>query len=340
MPLHSALTGADLHAPGAHKTQHEDGGTDEISLTGLTGAPILTTATTAVTQSQADNSTKVATTAYVDAAAAAILDGATFSGDIVVPDEAYDATAWNGSLEVPTKNAVRDKIESLASGGALDDLTDVDTTGVSDGDVLTFDSGSGDWIAAAPSSPGGGGGMVLLGTYTAAASATLDIVTRTAAGQSGAIFQTDFDVYAFEVINMIPATNAVYIYLRVSTNGGSSYVSSGDYSWIDYRYIVGGAATGGAAAQTQIEIDGGGGVNSVNNTSTRGLCGSFKLFSPTDTAVHTTLHGETSHITGSTRQAGHVTATYEQTTAVNAFQVYASSGNLTSGKVRVYGLAQ
>lgn len=38
----------------------------------------------------------------------------TFSSDVLVPDEAYDATAWNASLEVPTKNAVRDKIESLA----------------------------------------------------------------------------------------------------------------------------------------------------------------------------------------------------------------------------------
>lgn len=38
------------------------------------------------------------------------------SGDITVADEAYDATAWNGSLEVPTKNAIRDKIESLSAG--------------------------------------------------------------------------------------------------------------------------------------------------------------------------------------------------------------------------------
>lgn len=36
-------------------------------------------------------------------------------GDLTVNDEAYDATAWNGSVEVPTKNAVRDKIESLGS---------------------------------------------------------------------------------------------------------------------------------------------------------------------------------------------------------------------------------
>lgn len=41
----------------------------------------------------------------------------TFSSDPIIPDEAYDATDWNGSLEPPTKNAVRDKIESMGGGG-------------------------------------------------------------------------------------------------------------------------------------------------------------------------------------------------------------------------------
>lgn len=45
------------------------------------------------------------------------LTGGTLTGDLIVPDEAYDATNWNGSLEVPTKNAVRDKIEALGGGG-------------------------------------------------------------------------------------------------------------------------------------------------------------------------------------------------------------------------------
>lgn len=51
--------------------------------------------------------------------------GGTFTGDIIVPDEAYDATAWNGSLEVPTKNALRDKIESMMvlSDGDKGDIT-------------------------------------------------------------------------------------------------------------------------------------------------------------------------------------------------------------------------
>jgi hypothetical protein len=41
------------------------------------------------------------------------------STELEVSDEAYDATAWNGSLEVPTKNAIRDKIESMGGGGGL-----------------------------------------------------------------------------------------------------------------------------------------------------------------------------------------------------------------------------
>lgn len=36
--------------------------------------------------------------------------------DVTVPDEAYGA-GWNGSLEVPTKNALYDKIETLSSSG-------------------------------------------------------------------------------------------------------------------------------------------------------------------------------------------------------------------------------
>jgi hypothetical protein len=42
---------------------------------------------------------------------------ATFVNDAVVPDEAYGA-GWSGSLEVPTKNALYDKIETMGGGSA------------------------------------------------------------------------------------------------------------------------------------------------------------------------------------------------------------------------------
>jgi len=42
--------------------------------------------------------------------------------DQSVPDEAYGAS-WDGSLEIPTKNALYDKIETIVSGsGTTDDL--------------------------------------------------------------------------------------------------------------------------------------------------------------------------------------------------------------------------
>jgi hypothetical protein len=41
------------------------------------------------------------------------LSGGTLTGDLSVPDEAY-GVGWNASTEVPTKNAVYDKIESMS----------------------------------------------------------------------------------------------------------------------------------------------------------------------------------------------------------------------------------
>jgi hypothetical protein len=46
-------------------------------------------------------------------------DGGTLTGSLEVPDDAYDATTWNGNLETPTKNAIRDKIESILDGQAF-----------------------------------------------------------------------------------------------------------------------------------------------------------------------------------------------------------------------------
>lgn len=44
------------------------------------------------------------------------------TGDVTVSDEAYGA-GWNGSLEVPTKNAVYDKIETISGGGISEELS-------------------------------------------------------------------------------------------------------------------------------------------------------------------------------------------------------------------------
>lgn len=62
----------------------------------------------------------------------------TFSNDATVPDEAYGA-GWDSSLEVPTKNAIYDKIESI-SAGTLPDDDYGDVAVSSSGTVFTVES--------------------------------------------------------------------------------------------------------------------------------------------------------------------------------------------------------
>ncbi len=66
--------------------------------------------------------------------------------DVQVPDEAYDATGWDSDLTVPTKNAVRDKIEALIVGGGLG-TGDIDTSAEIRG-IVGDESGTGALIFA------------------------------------------------------------------------------------------------------------------------------------------------------------------------------------------------
>jgi hypothetical protein len=60
------------------------------------------------------------------------------NGDATVADEAYDATAWNGSVEVPTKNALRDKMESMVS--SINSQTGAVTVTAGEGIVVVTNS--------------------------------------------------------------------------------------------------------------------------------------------------------------------------------------------------------
>ncbi len=62
--------------------------------------------------------------------------GDTMTGDLIVPDEAYGA-GWNGSLEVPTKNAVYDKIQTIGSDVLFDHFADVGNVGTGEDDLYS-----------------------------------------------------------------------------------------------------------------------------------------------------------------------------------------------------------
>lgn len=105
------------------------------------------------------------------------LSGATFTGDISVPAEVYGA-GWNGSNEVPTKNDLYDKIETIWGGGSVATDTIWDAKGDlavgtgantasrlavgTNGQILVADSAEATGVKWANAS---GGGDMLAATY-------------------------------------------------------------------------------------------------------------------------------------------------------------------------------
>jgi len=67
-------------------------------------------------------------------------DGAAWNEITIGDDTAYNATTWNGNLNVPTMNAIRDKIEAMIVSTLSDgDYGDVTVSG--SGTVFTIDNG-------------------------------------------------------------------------------------------------------------------------------------------------------------------------------------------------------
>jgi hypothetical protein len=137
--------------------------------------------------------------------------------------------------------------------------------------------------------------MVLLEQHTASASASLNFTTAISA---------TYDEYLIEFVNIIPATNAVNFWMRMSTNGGSSYDSGTNYSWTAYGMNRFGAAQAGVDATNQIILN----KSTIDNTSTKGLCGFIRLYSPGSTSVHKDVVGEAMGFVGrrcfGSRQSG------------------------------------
>lgn len=179
------------------------------------------------------------------------------------------------------------------------------------------------------------GGLVLLKTLTASSSASLDFATRT---DGTAIIQSDFDEYLISFINLIPATGNVTLNWRMSTNGGSSYDSSAIYDEMEARMNPGANGVGGSSNGTSIPL---GRADNIATTSTGGLGGSMRLIDPGSSATHKRVFGQLLLLSnaGSWTHMD-VGGAYKSATAVNAFQFFMSSGNITSGSIRVYGIAK
>lgn len=184
--------------------------------------------------------------------------------------------------------------------------------------------------ARLPKTGTGAPGMILLEQYTATSSATIDFTT---------FITSTYDEYLFELINVVPATNAVNLYMRMGTGAGPSWDTGNNYSYADYRFVTTPAsANGGSTSQAQILVTNG--TDTVSNASNTCVNATLRLFNPQTTSNHKYVRGETCYVnSGSSLLEGTVLAArYSSTTALTGIRFLFSSGNITSGTFRVYGI--
>jgi hypothetical protein len=176
--------------------------------------------------------------------------------------------------------------------------------------------------------------MIFIKTQTASASTSIDFVN----GVSGVVLDSTYKAYIVVISNLVPATSATGLWLRTSTNAGSSYDSgASDYDGGGALFEIDGSIGTdyfGGENQAQILI-----APTVSNTpSGESLCAVIKIYNPAGT---TFLKAQWEAAFELNDNAAMAIGTGRRETAadVDAIRFLMSSGNITSGTFTLYGLA-
>ena len=225
-----------------------------------------------------------------------------------------------------------DSFKTIAVSGQSDVVADssTDTLTLVAGSNITITTNAGSDSITIAASGGGGGGLVFLGSATASASASLVFTS---------LISATYNVYVFELCDILPATNAVQLYMRVSTDNGSTYDSaSGSYDTVHHRWSRTGASQGGSAIDTQIGLSGG--LTISNSSTQKGLSGTVKLYAPLSAAGYQKVIGETFlYYDGTPEMLGaNIRGAYKVAQDIDAVQFIMSSGNIASGTIKMYGV--
>lgn len=175
-------------------------------------------------------------------------------------------------------------------------------------------------------------GQVLIQQQSASGSSSIDFTTGIDSG---------FDEYVIQFDGVLPATNAVSLQLQVSQDAGSSWkTSAGNYQWVRAGAYSGStsATLQNSAADTSISI-----VDGVlDNTSTRPAAGEIRFYAPSAAKI-------TNFEARSTFYSANLAGTYigqfnnsgayvADTNAINGVRLKMSSGNISGGNFRLYGV--
>lgn len=266
--------------------------------------------------------------------------GGTASGDDLKIRSTSNATkgdielAYDGGNVILGGGATASRLRILEASGSGTNYTEfvaqaqganiTYTLPADDGDadeVLTTD-GSGGLSWNAPSA--GAMDWELLGTASASSSASV-----TFTGLSSTYIQ-----YKVIFTNILAQTDGAVFRFRTSTDGGSTYdAGASDYGWVQ-AFNTGGLSGASDTADSEIEFTG----TTGNVGSGEFICGEIWIFNPA-AAAYTNVAWILNYVS----QADNFQSVYGSgrrlaDANVDAIQFIYSSGNITSGEFRLYGL--
>ena len=214
-------------------------------------------------------------------------------------------------------------------GNASETIDGSATYSLSSGQTITILTDGTNWFTVTSATPPG---LVLLASASPSAAASVDIVSAITA---------TYETYLLVYNNLRPATDDSVLYLRTSTDNGSTFDTGTGYAFDTQTYSAG---TGTAVINTsgggaQIELTDDTALLGVGNLTTEGVSGHVWIYSPLSTAHYTLITGESAYVDqdatlAASRTAGARTAAAD----VDAVQLLFDSGNITSGEVRFYGV--
>jgi len=205
--------------------------------------------------------------------------------------------------------------QSAGTGSAVGFTTATypSTAGTS-GNVLTSDGTN--WNSTAPAASGG---LVFIAKQTASSSARLTFTSIPV-----------YSNYFFTFESMSPSSATVNMLIRTSTNNGSSYDATGYKSGVNYSiyntnvYVNANTTTGFLVAP-------------VTTGDTH--CANYYIMQ-TQSNNYIKGFGECQLYTGVDQAFGTGGGINTDYTAVNAFQIIMSSGNISTGTVCLYGIKE
>jgi hypothetical protein len=232
-------------------------------------------------------------------------------------DTSNPITVGQGGTGDSTLTAYAVICGGTTSTAALQNVSGVGTSG----QVLVSQGASAlpQWTTAST-----GGNLVLIQSIAASSSATISFTTG---------ITTTYNSYTFILSGVLPATSTAQLLLQLSSNGGSSYISSG-YNSGHFYSAYNSTTNNNVQATTSFFI-------SPALATTGGYSGIINCYNVTSSLYPTQCSTATINSTALSTTAFGVGGGYYPTlVTVNAMQFSMSSGNIASGTFTLFGILE